>query len=175
MENNRMFPLFASVLMCLFFSGCATTQEPRGWLPDDTKVPTDPYGAWMEANTNAGPVMGELIAVSLDTVFIANTSLHGINKAEIQSARLSLYNAGDLWAAPLLGPLLTISNGWFLVFTAPMWIIGGSIAASSRSYEPIIDYPAKPLHEFVRYARFPQGLPADLDRSTITMKQVKKE
>ena len=49
----------------------------------------------------------------------------------------------------------------------------GTIAAVSRSYEPIIDYPKTPLEKFVRFARYPQGLPPDLNRDEIRVKPQK--
>jgi hypothetical protein len=50
-----------------------------------------------------------------------------------------------------------------------MWIIGGSIAATSRSFDPVVDYPSKPLIDFAPFARYPQGLPPGLDRGAIQM------
>jgi hypothetical protein len=66
----------------------------------------------------------------------------------------------------------TLNRGRFTVGfdSMPMWLKGGPIVASNRSYEPIIDYPEKPLKEFAPFARFPQGLPPGLDRGMIRMK-----
>jgi hypothetical protein len=58
----------------------------------------------------------------------------------------------------------------FLVFTMPMWLIGGTIAATSRSFDPIIDCQPSDLKSLAPWARFPQGLPPDLERSSVRMK-----
>jgi hypothetical protein len=70
----------------------------------------------------------------------------------------------------LLGTLSTISNGAFLLFTAPMWIIGGSIATGARSFEPIVDYPKRDWGHLAPFARYPQGMPRGIDRKQIKMK-----
>jgi hypothetical protein len=70
-----------------------------------------------------------------------------------------------------LGTVSTISNGWFLVFTAPMWMIGGGITSSKLSYNAIVDYPRMELNRFAPFARYPQGLPSVIDRSRIKMKR----
>jgi hypothetical protein len=110
-----------------------------------------------------------LIAVTKDTVFAADSALRAVAWRDIASARLETYDASSLGAYAFFGTLSTVSNGWFLAFTMPMWIIGGSIAAVSRSYDPIIDYPGKPLTDFASFARYPQGLPPGLDRGAIQM------
>jgi hypothetical protein len=131
----------------------------------------DPYGAWVSIKTGYAQRGGELIAVTEDSVFAADTLLRAVASSDILSARLALYDIGDqMGVAVSLGTLSTISNGVFLIFTAPMWLIGGSIAAVNRSYDPIIDYPDKPLKEFAPFARYPQGLPPGLDRGMIRMK-----
>ena len=173
MENNKFVSLFAIVLAAVFFGGCAATHEPSNWLPDANDVGTDAYGSWIEVKTRTGPVNGELIATTLDSVFVADPLLHGFSTSDVVSARVVLYSANDLWAAPMFGPILTVSNGWFLAITAPMWIIGGTIAATSRSFDPIVDYPRTPLKEFRRYARFPLGVPPEIDLSKIIMKRAK--
>jgi hypothetical protein len=174
MENNRLFPRIVCAVVCLLFGDCAASHEPSRWLSDPDKVPVDPYGAWIEVKTDSGRVDGEFIAVSPDSVYVANTSLQAVNRNRIASARVVVYNSNDVSAGLILGPLLTISNGWYLIFTAPMWMIGGTIATISRSYEPVFDYPAKSFGELTRYARFPRGLPPEVDRGGLKMKQVEK-
>ena len=173
MQNHRMLYTIAFVLACAFLTSCASTHTPSRWLPDPEQAASDTYGAWVEIKSRHGNIWGELVAVAEETVFVADSSLHAIASTDILAAQLLTYDASGLgWYVPL-GTLSTLSNGWFLVFTAPMWIIGGTIAAISRSYDPIIDYPDKLLKQFVPFARYPQGLPPDLDRRAIRMKQRK--
>ena len=162
-------------LLCIAYlaSNCASTQAPRNWLEKPIDLRTDTYGAWLTIETVANTrLAGELIAVSKDSIFIAGETLSVFAKNNIKSARLVTYesNAGTMGTLVFLGTLSTLSNGRFFLFTAPLWIVGGSIASSNRSYEPIIDYPGQKWNKFVPFARYPQGLPPGLDRSGIRMK-----
>jgi hypothetical protein len=151
--------------------GCASTNAPDRWLPEPENVPLDAYGSWMRVRSDSGQVLGELIAFAHDTVFVADSVLHAIPSGIIKTARLVKYDeAGLIGAAVPLGFLSTVSNGWYLVFTGPLWLIGGTIAAIARALDPIIDYPGEPLAAFRAYARFPQGLPTGIDRSSVRMK-----
>jgi hypothetical protein len=173
MHNNNFFSSMATTALCLLSIHCATTNAPDNWLPEPEASVADPYGGWVDIETREGrSVSGELIAVSTDTVYVADSSVHAIGTNGILKARLVYYDAGTtITTGAFLGPFVTLSNGLFLVFTLPMWIIGGPIAASSRSYDPIVDYPKKPLADFAKYSRFPQGLPPDLDLASVKMKK----
>lgn len=174
MQNHNILYRITTVLTCVFLTSCATTHAPSRWLPDPEEVSSNTQGGWVEIKSRQAQIWGELIAVAQDTVFVADTSLRAIASTHIVSARLVTYHAeGLMGLGVFLGTLSTISNGAFLIFTAPMWLIGGSIAAGSRSYDPIIDYPDKPLKDFVPFARYPQGLPLHLDRDAIRMKPPK--
>jgi hypothetical protein len=147
MQNHNLLSRIAAAVFCLFFVGCAI-------------------------DTGAGRFGGELIAVSKDTVFFADRTFHGIATSDIRSARLVIYDAENLGVFVPIGTASTLSNGWYAIFTMPLWIVGGTIAAVARSYEPIYDFPQYPLDKLAPYARFPQGIPQDLDRSHIRMKAV---
>jgi hypothetical protein len=173
MHNNNFFSSMAGTILCLLSIHCATTNAPDNWLPEPEASVADPYGGWIDIQPRKGRIIsGELIAVSSDSVYLADSSMYALAKGNILNARVAYYDAGtELAMGAVLGPFVTLSNGLFLIFTAPMWIIGGPIAASSRSFDPIVDYPKKPLEDFAKYARFPQGIPPDLDRASITMKK----
>jgi hypothetical protein len=160
----------------LFISCGATHNAPTAWLPKPEETVSDSYGAWIEINSLHGSFRGELIAVTEDTVFVAHITLFSVATADITSARLVLYDTGrSLAVGRILGFFSTFSNGAFLLFTAPMWLIGGTIAVINRSYDPIVDYPKKPLNEFKPFARYPQGIPEQINRSEISMKKLRKE
>ena len=92
---------------------------------------------------------------------------HGMRFRELTDKEVKYHLSAPFFGG---GSLLTISNGLLLVFTFPLWLIGGTVASVSRSYDPVFTYPGTPLTEFAPYARYPQGLPPDLDRGTIRMK-----
>ncbi len=170
MQNHDLIHRVLSVVLCFLITSCATTKVPSHWLSEPEQTASDAYGGWINIESRENRIAGELIAISEDTVFIADSTFHAVGSKEILSARLVAYNAPRMGGYVLLGTISTISNGWFLIFTAPMWIVGGSIATTLRTFEPIIDYPERPLWVFIPFARYPQGLPPDLNRGLIVMK-----
>ena len=170
MQNHNLFARILAIVLCSLLTNCATTNVPPHWLSDPDQVASDVRGGWINIKSQRGAISGELIAVTKDTVFAADSVFHAIALKDVLSARLVTYDAQDLGVYVFLGTVSTLSHGLFLVLTAPMWIIGGSFAAASRSYDPIIDYPDKSPQDFKPFARYPEGLPPDLDRRLIRMK-----
>ena len=72
----------------------------------------------------------------------------------------------------VLGTLSTFSHGFIAVISAPIWIVSGSAAAAIQSRKPILDYPKTTIDQFTIYARFPQGLPTNLNRASLKSKAV---
>ena len=169
LSRNIVHPV-AIVLTAVLFTSCAVTNVPPRWLPEAEQTPTSVYGGWIEIKTLRWEVMGELIAVTKDTVFVADYALRSIAVRDIFSARLVTYNESIIGAYVFLGLILSITNGWFILFTGLIWIIGGLIAGANRSFDPIIDFPEKPIFAFQPHARYPQGIPTEVDRSTIRIK-----
>ena len=182
MRNRRIIHRAVLLSVSCFFIGCASTHAPQGWLASPAQTQSEAYGGWLNvqylsATKQKAKLAGELIALSDDTVFIATKALHAIALSDIKSARLAQYrsDATDIGGVVFLGTLSTLSNGFLLVFTAPMWIIGGSATASRRSFEPIMDFPKREWRRFVPFARFPQGLPEGIDRDRIRMKPPRRD
>ena len=175
MQNHNLPFKILVVGLCFLITNCATTNVPSHWLSEPEEVASDAYGGWIDIQSRENRIAGELVAISEDTVFVANSTLHTVASKDVLSARLVIYDASSMAGYVFLGTLSTISNGLFLIFTAPMWLIGGPIAAGSRSFDPIIDYPQRPLVDFKPFARYPQGLPSGLDRNAISMKAKRKE
>ncbi|HEU5304619.1 MAG TPA: hypothetical protein VFU40_08245 [Gemmatimonadales bacterium] len=159
-------------------AGCATNSAPEGWLLKPTDAQSAAYGGWieltygMEAKRRAD---GELIAVSADSVWVLGQGQAlVIPTAAVAKGKLTAYAAqkGSLTAWTIAGSLATISNGAFLIFTAPMWIIGGSLAVGSESRAPERSSPPLGWGELAPFARFPQGMPAGLDLTMLEARMV---
>jgi hypothetical protein len=168
----------AAICLMIFASGCAATHEPYRWSKGVTEMNTNVYGSWIwitpRAPTSADepePFGGELIAVSRDSIYIASPTLRVISIRSIRKARLNAFDPypEGVGGLTFLGSLTTISNGWFLGITWPMWILGGTITATARSYAAVVDYPGETFEQMGPYARFPAGLPPTLDRSKLNM------
>ena len=107
-------------------------------------------------------VEGELIAVDESTIHVLTTA--GLQSVRLEPGlqmRVVRYrsNSSSLAWWAVAGGVSTLSHGWFLIFTAPAWAIGGVIATIDEGRAAIV-------HDVVSaraFARFPQGLPPGLD------------
>jgi len=159
-------------------SGCAhSPPAPRGWLPEADATVTDAFGGWIavEIGREKPPtrVSGELIAVGTDTVLVfAGDQLVGLPRAAITKATLAGYDieAEVLAQWATLGSLSTLSHGVGFIISLPVWLIAGVTSTSSAARAPLLEYPKRSWAEIAAYARFPQGLPAGVDRSTLRRK-----
>lgn len=177
--NNKLFSVTAIGAVAIMASGCASTYAPKGWLPPAEEAQSQAFGGWISVKYNDGTketyVDGELIAVNDDSVFIlADKGLVALSKSQILNATATGYDAktGSLAAWSVFGTATTISNGLFLVFTAPIWIITGSAATASASHAPQEVYPRKQWNQFHKYARFPFGMPEGLNRQSLRPKSM---
>jgi hypothetical protein len=155
--------------------GCAHNTAPPGWLPATEAARTLALGGWVTVKTgeqkqDRRTIEGELIAVHPDTLFVlSGDTLVAVDRARTRSVQLTGY-AIDLngmrgWTA--LGFFGAVSNGWFFALTGPLWIVGGSTATATASHAPEVRYPREPWNRLILYARFPQGLPAGVDRARL--------
>ena len=174
MRVTRVGPVAGMVAL---FAGCASNPAPSGWLPPAEVAAVEAFGGWITVDTAAGraasaaEIAGELIAVHPDSVFVlSGNTLVAVPRARVASATLFAYDAqwGKLSTWGAVGTLLAVSNGWFFVLTGPTWIITSTIAAGSRSRAPMVSLGDQGGWDGLRlYARFPQGLPAGLDRGSL--------
>ena len=165
---------FISIILSVLFLSCASTTAPRHWLPTADKAQQEAYGAWItvEYNTSSSERIaeGEFIAVSRNSVFVLTSEkLVVIPQNQIKQGRLVTYDSkyGVLGIWTLLGVLSTPSHGVGLIISAPVWIVLGSVITSGQSYEPIETIPVKSWDELRKFARFPQGIPKELDPKTL--------
>lgn len=166
-SNSRRY---LAGLLAVTLSACATSPAPRGWLPTPREIQHEALGGWIDLKY--GPVKqpmrveGELIAVSADRLYVLTGSgLKEVPQVAVTEARLAAYRTGrtEIGAWFGLGSASTLSHGYFLVFTLPMWLIAGGVVLGGESRAGQLSYPNTPLARFSLYARFPQGLPPDLD------------
>jgi hypothetical protein len=166
--------IFSSLLFIysLVITGCATTYAPDDWLPDTDDVPQNAHGGWItvvtqEVKSQSDEVWmeysGEFIALDKDNVYVLYDSLYVIAKNKIVNSVVDLdqKNTGiyALWV--ILGSLSTISNGYYLAITFPLWLIAGIPTAAGESYRDMYaeEYPDEIYWNDVnKFSRFPQGV-----------------
>jgi hypothetical protein len=164
-----------SAVACM---ACAGKTTPKGWLPTPKEAQETAYGGWIELryleNAEARGATGELIAVSTDSVWVlTNDQGLVIPTASVREGKLTGYAARSLRWWTLVGTLSSVSNGAFLVFTMPAWLIGGSLANGSESRSAERKSPPLQWAELAPFARFPQGLPQGLEISGLSRKKVR--
>jgi hypothetical protein len=155
-------------------TGCYRSNAPPRWLPSPAEAQRDAFGSWIrvQAQPKTVPLAeGELIAVDADSIHVlADGRLLSFSRAALCCAELAAHRMDlfplQLWS--VLGTVATVSHGAMLLLTAPTWAIAGTVVTASASYAPrIVSTEPTVLQPF---ARFPQGLPPGLDRTTLRSK-----
>jgi hypothetical protein len=169
----------ASVCLLVIVSGCSFhTTAPKGWLPTAVEAQREAYGGWIKLDFNMGvqpkTVQGELIAAAPDTVYVLTSdSLVVVPTTSVTAGTLTAYDAqhGALRLWTILGTVSTLSHGFVLILSAPVWGIAGLNATASASKAPRVESTDPSLLRM--YARFPQGLPPGLDARSLRQKDVR--
>jgi hypothetical protein len=159
-----------SILLCLLMLAysCKGVRAPSESVPKRKAIVTDAFGGWIILNPGRpAALMGEFISHNEESVFImTNVRLEEIAKTQIDSARLIMYNTQaleyGLWTT--LGSVSTLSNGFFLTFTFPLWLLTGIPVTTGESRrQNYLDYPETDWAEMGKFARFPQGMPEGIN------------
>jgi hypothetical protein len=152
--------------------GCAATFAPDDWLPETDEVPENVYGGWITLITEPDSLnteehwmqySGEFISLDDENIYLLFDSVYQVPKRKIRNSILELDGKNTtgygLWV--FVGTIATISNGYYLMITAPLWLFFGIpavVGESSRDkYET--EEPSEEYWESIRkFARFPQGV-----------------
>jgi hypothetical protein len=154
-------------------AACTANPAPNRWLPTPMTAASDPWGAYIvvtlrDTITRKDTVMvrGEFLAVDRDTVFVLpmdsivrRVPVRGVAKAQVAWYDSEMEKLG-WWT--LLGTVSSLSHGFGLVFTMPLWIISGTASAASESRAPLLDVTRVGWDSVRPYARYPAGVPAAL-------------
>ncbi len=174
MPAKKMALAGLCILAAGLLGGCASNRAPKGWLPEAEQAQIQAFGAWIwvecEIDSSVLEAEGEFIAETEDSVFVLTPdSLVAVATSRIVRVRLYTYDAkqGRLALWTTAGSLSTPSHGFFLILSLPLWVLTGSISTAAQSRLPIEKLPPQSWHELRKFARFPQGLPEQLDRSRL--------
>ncbi len=154
-----------SFLACLviLLGGCAVQK----FLPNSTQVQHNRYGALVKVERRQQPTLsGELIALDSNHVFVLSAKRNmGTVIPFNQILRVSVKYATKKDGAPIIllySVLIPISHGWF----APLSLLVNSIA-SSEIVSNAYTFRNLPREKLNMFARFPQGIPSNLDINKI--------
>jgi hypothetical protein len=164
---------------------CACTALSAAGVNAQEPYKFSPYGADVVVvrRQQAGPIRGELIAASADSVWVLdNTALRGVPLASVQQVDIRRFNSGasTAWTWAIAGGLVSAgaltaacssvedTSGCGIILPLMMvpwlaWGWGGAASLGGSSRRSL-----RPAASVLRaYSRFPQGLPPDLDIATL--------
>ncbi|EON77869.1 hypothetical protein ADIS_1788 [Lunatimonas lonarensis] len=155
-------------LVCFLMMACTAVQAPKSKVPRLKDIEQDGRGGWiiMHLAEESLEVTGELLSVSDDEiVLLTGGGLFRYEQHTIDRARVVIYNTETakfgLWTA--LSSLATVTNGYFLLITAPLNLITGAVVTGTESKrDNYVDFPEDGWPVFRKFARFPQGMPEEL-------------
>jgi hypothetical protein len=172
------------VLALFYLASCATQPTvPKTWpLLKAKDAAVETYGCWIRLQAQS-EIAGELIAVELSKVWVLTEA--GIPTAvemdAVWKAEIVVYknNSGSLTVWSVLGTLSSASHGWLAIISGPLWFLAGVSATSSESYDGWLRLPRAETTvilksdwlEVGKFARFPQGLPKDVDLSQLKIRR----
>lgn len=178
------------LILILFFSlfeGCKTSKIPAYYRFSPSQIQKGITGSWtiLTLRSKSAPdvpseLSGELIAVQPDSIYIlTEEKFLAVSSKIIDVAVLQIYEnqgkkIGTITALVALPNIIAaIGNHYysqaFLGLGMP-WIITGISSAIREGYNDsnLLVFPARnPLNDFKKYARFPKGLPTDIDRKRL--------
>ena len=175
------------VLICIAIDcGCQPKMVPAGYLRPPKQLTKSITGGWVEvsvipetSNDTITMLSGELLAVKSGTLHMltSRTELISLNTNRISSMKLYLFPNPNLSLLGFLGVIPNITGailqpdyaGGFLLAGIPLFVTSLVIAiADFQDGNSSLRYPEKnSMSEFSKYARFPQGLPPDLQKEKL--------
>jgi hypothetical protein len=156
--------LILLVFVVIVISGCASHK----FLPEPENIGVNEYGAYIRLNrTGLLPdVFGELIAIdssqliilSRDSSACVTVPIEQIKSFNIKYARWSQYG----WTIGV-GAILPVVHGWYSFISLPVHYTVTIISTVSSRKTYGYNNKEISLDELRMFARFPQGLPPNVD------------
>jgi hypothetical protein len=176
--------MITATLLC----GCIPSNVPRAYVPGISKVYQNSYGCWMITelkptyqSVSTDDVSGELLAIQNDSILLLvdDYELVVFQREQVDRARLITHKnqagtlglmTGGFFLPNIIGTLAYGYTG-FLVLGIPVLITGVTLTIVEASDQAnILDYPEEnELLEFIKFARYPQGIPPDIDTKQLTL------
>lgn len=165
--------LSAAALALALCSGCGAAASGRylnrangvgGSLTTADVASVPVRGAQVFVDCRDGSTtQGELLAANSQGVIVLEPTdtIADVSADRIDNVEVVLYSSGSgltaVWT--VFGTLSTLSHGYLLFLSAPIWILTGTIASAGSRSESKLDVPVNWLSSLYQFARFPQGLP----------------
>lgn len=148
---------------------CVHNDNPDPRNPSADEISRSGYGGWIVVHRATDELSGELIAIDQTGIWIYPPSrdvLWKVRSEAVRSAEVYLWaHSLDSWR--FLGGLLSISHGFWGLITLPLWLGVSSSIVNGENDAAMVRYPDKPWNQLSMWARFPQGLPANITRESL--------
>jgi hypothetical protein len=177
----------------LGFAGCQTAKIPEPYNFKVKELQKNPFGCWMEINSDSMSVLstakvsysGELLTITSDSVFllVSDGEVQKVKKMSVLSANLYTHKNQSgtyllltaLYAVPaFIGAAVNPDYaGEFFVMVIPVTLVGVFQSVKDGiSKKNILIYPQKnSFEEFIPFARFPSGMPKNIDFEALDLKK----
>lgn len=160
MKNIILSLLITAALIC---SSCSTA----AYLPTNSRIVDNQYGSYINIQMNyMSSIDGELIAVTPKIVYVliykdGTTHLDSANLDQIKdfSLRYAKSNAAYYGLMIPASAAITLSHGWFLLFTLPLNLITTTVVTLTAGSSFVIKMKDISWDNLYKFARFPQGIP----------------
>jgi hypothetical protein len=111
----------------------------------------------------SGSASGELLAVEPEGIYLlADDKTSFVAMRDVKKVSVELYSSDWGWMAgwTALGTASTLTHGFYLLFTAPVWLTTGTVTAAVAGASNDLKVTPAQLPRLWQFARFPAGLPA---------------
>jgi hypothetical protein len=147
-------------------AACATrSPAPPSWQVPAREVDRSQHGAWANVTLRGGGgLSGELLAVDDQALYVGlSPRLTRVPHQCVTLLRLAAFEspAMEVSALGALGTLSTLSHGFFLLFTAPIWAVSAGLSTYGQSRTGHLKFGLgeEPVSTASAWSRFPAGMP----------------
>ena len=186
--SERINRIIQLIVCLLILTECQNSMIPRAYMPDPSMAGKSVAGSWIvitiQQDLQLSPqaeMSGELIALENDTLFLLTDSeFLKIRQDAVSTAVLfpfrpqskAIYVITGLSLLPtLIGAIIRPDPGAALLIVGIPLVVTGTLMGMSEHYGNVMRYPQKySLNDLGRFARFPQGMPPDLDPEKLHLK-----
>jgi hypothetical protein len=177
----------AVLSIAVLLGSCAGfSSAPSRYNLQAVQMVDDLYGCWIDVNVadadgKLDRFAGELLAISEDSLFVLTNAdsdaVRVVSRPAVVYALVTKYRPASYHYAWMSGGailLSAIATGAGSVFVFPGYVLVALVGAASSEWSRWQTYeqgdPMDTWLELGAYARFPQGLLADIPRATLRLK-----
>ena len=166
--RNRDTLLIAAALVASV-AGCLRNPDPAPRRMSEVLI--DTHGGYaVVVVRGAAERSGELIAIDDHDVWILErANLLHVPLAQVSKLDVHPYavSTGAITGWGVLGTLSTVTHGYFLILSAPVWIISSVAIGAGHSRTAVVRYPGDSWQQAAEWARFPQGMPPGMSATEL--------